>query len=80
MLDDVPKKDLSPDDEARRRLLCAALAATGVSQSELGRRLDIDFASVNRWCNGRAVFRHARWLAAAATLGLPADWQPPTEG
>lgn len=76
MLEPVPNKELTDDDEARRRLLVAALEAVGVNQSELGRRLDVDVTSINRWCNGRAVFRQARWFAVAAALGLPVDWKP----
>jgi transcriptional regulator with XRE-family HTH domain len=56
----------------------AALAATGVSQAELARRLGLNQTTVNRWCRGHAVVSRMAWLAVTQALGLPADWQPPS--
>lgn len=69
----VPTESMEPGSR-----VIAALAATGVSQAELARRLALNQTTVNRWCNGRAVVSKMAWLAVTQALGLPADWQPPS--
>lgn len=76
MLDSVPAP-MSADDRVPARRLEAALAFTGMSQSELARRLGLTVVAVNRWCRGKAPISQSRWIAVASVLGLPADWTPP---
>lgn len=59
-----------------RGVLIAALEATGVSQSELARRLGGAFSTVNKWVNGKAALSRARWMEVTQHLGLPLDWKP----
>lgn len=55
----------------------AALAASGVSQSEVARRLEVTQGTVNRWARGKAPVSWSRWLAILAALDLPQRWTPP---
>lgn len=54
----------------------AAITITGVSQSELARRLGVTVVSVNRWCRGKTGLNTSRWLHVLQALGLPKDWKP----
>jgi len=78
MLDLVPAP-LPPEDRVPAARLVAALASTGMSQSELARRLGLTVVAVNRWCRGKAPISTSRWIAAAAVMGLPSDWQPTSD-
>ena len=75
MLDLVPAP-LHPEDRVPAVRLVAALAASGMSQSELARRLGLTVVAVNRWCRGKAPISASRWIACASVMGLPADWEP----
>lgn len=68
-----------PESTESGTRVVAALAATRVSQAELARRLGLNQTTVNRWCRGLAPVSRMAWLAITQALGLPADWQPPTE-
>lgn len=75
MLDIVPAP-MPPEERVPAARLNAALAASGMSQSELARRLGLTVVAVNRWCRGKAPISTSRWIAAASVMGLSADWQP----
>lgn len=68
---------LAPEDRVPSARLLAALAAVGMTQTELAKRLGLTVVAVNRWCRGRSPISMSRWIAAASVMGLPADWQPP---
>jgi transcriptional regulator with XRE-family HTH domain len=78
MLDLVPAP-MSPEDQVPAARLNGALAASDMSQSELARRLGVTQGTVNRWCRGKAPISARSWIAAAAVMSLPADWQPPPD-
>lgn len=59
--------------------LRAALAARGVTQRELGHRLDRSVSTVERWCNGHLPIDRVTWLATLTALDLPRGWTPPRE-
>lgn len=59
--------------------LVAALEASGVSQSELARRLNVTQGTVNRWARNKAPISISRWIAILSACGLPAAWAPPAE-
>lgn len=67
---------MAPEDQVPASRLNGALAASGMSQSELARRLGVTQGTVNRWCRGKAPISVRSWIAAAAVMGLPADWEP----
>jgi transcriptional regulator with XRE-family HTH domain len=75
MLDLVPAP-LAPEDQVPAVRLTGALEASGMSQSELARRLGVTQGTVNRWCRGKAPISMRSWIAAAAVMGLPASWEP----
>jgi transcriptional regulator with XRE-family HTH domain len=77
MLDFVPMP-IAAEDRVPAHRLNEALRVTGMSQSELARRLGLTVVAVNRWCRGKAPVSQSRWIAVASVLGLPSDWQPPT--
>jgi transcriptional regulator with XRE-family HTH domain len=72
-----PTPPESREDAAR---VIAALAAAGVSQAELARRLGLNQTTVNRWCKGVAPVSRMAWLAMTQALGLPATWEPGQPG
>lgn len=65
-----------PGKAVNAAFVAAALEATGVSQSELARRLGAAFTTVNRWVNGHATISRARWMEVTQALGLPLEWKP----
>lgn len=75
MIDFMPAP-MQPDDQVPTMRLNGALAASGVSQSELARRLGVTQGTVNRWCRGKAPISVRSWIAAAAVMGLSPDWEP----
>lgn len=75
MLDSVPAP-VPADERVPASHLIAALGATGVSQSELARRVGLTVVTVNRWARGKTVFSRSRWIAVLSVLGLPKDWEP----
>jgi transcriptional regulator with XRE-family HTH domain len=69
---------VSPDDVVPAEWLAAALAVTGVSQSELARRIGAAAGTINRYKQGRLAISMRTWFALTHALGLPSEWQPPT--
>lgn len=68
---------VSPDDVVPAPWLVAALEQTGVSQSELARRIGSAAGTINRYKMDKLAISRRTWLALTQALGLPADWTPP---
>lgn len=69
---------VSPDDVVPAAWLAAALEVTGVSQSELARRIGAAAGTINRYKQGKLAISMRTWFALTHALGLAADWQPPS--
>jgi DNA-binding XRE family transcriptional regulator len=57
-------------------LLLAALDATGVSQTDLMKKLDVSWTTVSRWANAHSPISWARWVSICSVLHLPTSWEP----
>jgi len=54
----------------------AAISASGLTQREIARRLNVAEKTVWRYANGKSHIDKWAWPSFLSLLGLPVDWSP----
>jgi hypothetical protein len=77
----TPTKEEEAKAEERRLRLNAALAATGLTQTDLHHLLvrlgdNTSLGTINRWINGKHSISELALRGLLTVMGLDAEWKP----